>query len=114
MNQLLLTLRFYASSGHLMQCADFMNVHVSTASRTVAHVSMVIASLRPQVVKMPDPQESVRAQNDFFNIARFPKVQGLIDCTHVKIQSPGKKYLEFKIISSIIYRQFHVIFKVQT
>ncbi|KAG5882772.1 hypothetical protein JTB14_029948 [Gonioctena quinquepunctata] len=30
MNQLLLTLRFYASSGHMIQTVDFMNVHVST------------------------------------------------------------------------------------
>ncbi|KAJ8910915.1 hypothetical protein NQ315_014249 [Exocentrus adspersus] len=77
------------SSGHLAQVADFMNVHESTASRVVAHVSRVLAALRPQKVKMPEPQESVRVQNEFYNIARFPKVQAIIDCTHIKIQSPG-------------------------
>ncbi|CAH1976654.1 unnamed protein product [Acanthoscelides obtectus] len=89
MDQLLLALRFYASSGHLVQVADFMNVHVSSASRIVAHVSRVIAALRPQKVKMPIPTEHVQAQNDFYNIARFPKTVAAIDCTHVKIQSPG-------------------------
>ncbi|KAJ8910323.1 hypothetical protein NQ315_012329 [Exocentrus adspersus] len=88
MNQLLLALRFYASSGHLAQVADFMNVHESTASRVVAHVSRVLAALRPQKVKMPEPQESVRVQNEFYNIARFPKVQAIIDCTHIKNSIP--------------------------
>lgn len=90
MNQLLLALRFFASSGHLIQTADFMHVHPSTASRIVAHVSRVMASLRPQKIKMPEPREYIKAQNEFFNIARFPKTQAAIDCTHVKIQSPGK------------------------
>ncbi|KAG5863175.1 hypothetical protein JTB14_018831 [Gonioctena quinquepunctata] len=89
MNQLLLTLRFYASSGHMIQTADFMNVHVSTVSRVIAYVSPLIANLRPRVVNMPHPQQRVRDQNEFFNIAGFPKVQALIDCTHVKIDSPG-------------------------
>ncbi|KAJ8910737.1 hypothetical protein NQ315_010988 [Exocentrus adspersus] len=60
MNQLLLTLRFYASSGHLIQTADFMNVDVSTASRVIAYVSRVIASLRPRIVNMPYPQQHLR------------------------------------------------------
>ncbi|KAG5878134.1 hypothetical protein JTB14_015117 [Gonioctena quinquepunctata] len=33
MNQLLLTLRFYASSEHMIQTAGFMNVQVSTGGR---------------------------------------------------------------------------------
>ncbi|KAG5868219.1 hypothetical protein JTB14_031176 [Gonioctena quinquepunctata] len=36
MNQLLLTLRFFASSGHMIQMTDFRNVHVSTVSRVIA------------------------------------------------------------------------------
>lgn len=97
MNQLLLTLRFYASSGHLIQVADFMNVHESTASRIVAHVSTALAVLRPRKVKMQDHQESLRAQNDFYNIARFPKVEAIIDCTHIKIQSPGKYVVTYRL-----------------
>ncbi|CAH1986885.1 unnamed protein product [Acanthoscelides obtectus] len=67
MDQLLLALRFYASSGHLVQVADFMNVHVSSASRIVAHVSRVIAALRPQQVKMPIPTEH-KQKIIFFNV----------------------------------------------
>ncbi|KAG5898847.1 hypothetical protein JTB14_014274 [Gonioctena quinquepunctata] len=95
MNQLLLTLRFYTSSGHMIQTADFMNVHVSTVSRVIAYVSPLIAYLRPRVVIMPHHQQRVRAQNEFFNIAGFPKVQALIDCTHVKIDSPSA-FLSFE------------------
>nr|CAI5855902.1 unnamed protein product [Callosobruchus analis] len=73
----------------MLQIADFMHVHVSTAIRVVARVSHAIATLRPQKVKMPEPREPIRAQNEFYNIARFPKTLAAIDCTHVKIQSPG-------------------------
>ncbi|KAG5869320.1 hypothetical protein JTB14_013857 [Gonioctena quinquepunctata] len=46
-NQLLTTLRFYASSGHLAAVADFMGIHESTASRIVSRLSRAIARLYP-------------------------------------------------------------------
>nr|CAI5856837.1 unnamed protein product [Callosobruchus analis] len=49
----------------------------------VAHVSHAVATLRPQKVKMPEPREHIRAQNEFYNIARYPKTLAAIDCTHV-------------------------------
>ncbi|XP_031354452.1 putative nuclease HARBI1 [Photinus pyralis] len=90
MNQLLVTLRFYASSGHLTAVADFAGIHTSTASRIIPRVSEAIARLRPQFIKMPEnANELQRIQNEFFEISAFPRVVGVIDCTHIKIQSPG-------------------------
>lgn len=89
MNQLLCCLRYFSSSGHLLQTADFMHMDVSTVSRIIKKVSRAIARLFPIYVKMPEQQELVREQNKFYNVARFPRVIGLVDGTHIKIQSPG-------------------------
>lgn len=89
-NQLLTALRFYATDGHLSTIADFIGIHESTASRIVALVTAVIARLRPLNIKMPEGEQIVTTQNHFFQIAGFPRVIGAIDCTHIRIQSPGK------------------------
>lgn len=87
-DQLLTALRFYASAGHLATVADFTGMDISTASRIIAKVTLAIARLYPQFVKMPT--QEIKAQSDFYNIASFPRVIGCVDGTHVRIQSPGK------------------------
>lgn len=42
-DQLLTALRYYGSGGHLMQTADFMQMHESTASRLIAKVSRALS-----------------------------------------------------------------------
>ncbi|XP_031358403.1 putative nuclease HARBI1 [Photinus pyralis] len=90
MNQLLLTLRLYSTGGHLLSVADFCGVHVSTACRIVRRVSEAIARLYRQYIQMATtPDDMMACQREFFNIASFPRVVGVIDCTHIKIDSPG-------------------------
>lgn len=93
MNQVLCCLRYYASAGHLRQVADFMGMDISTASRIVARVSRIIATLFPLYVKMPEQNQFIQEQNKFYNIARFPRVIGVVDGTHIRILSPGKKHI---------------------
>nr|CAI5830349.1 unnamed protein product [Callosobruchus analis] len=84
MNQLLCTLRYYASGCHQMTVGDFSGISKSTAHRIIHRVSAAIA-------KFPEAVDDVkRAQTEFYKIASFPRVLGAIDCTHVKIKSPGK------------------------
>lgn len=53
-------------------------------------VSLVIANLRSQFIKMPDTRaEREAAAVSFYEIRQFPRTIGAIDCTHVKLQSPG-------------------------
>lgn len=93
LTQLLLTLRFYASGSFLTCVGDFIGIHKSTASRIVNKVSRAIASLARRYIKLPSTQEDVEhIQIKFFEIARFPRVIGAIDCTHIRIQSPGKYF----------------------
>ncbi|XP_045464156.1 putative nuclease HARBI1 [Harmonia axyridis] len=90
MNQLLCTLRYYATGCHQMTVADFTGISKSTAHRIIHRVSTAIASLRPLHITFPETQEEIRrTQTEFFGIASFPRVLGAIDCTHVKIKTPG-------------------------
>jgi hypothetical protein len=45
-------------------------------------------------IVFPNGIEEIRTtQEDFFNVAAFPRVLGTIDGTHIRIQSPGNKSL---------------------
>ncbi|XP_008185268.1 putative nuclease HARBI1 [Acyrthosiphon pisum] len=89
-DKVLLTLRYYATGSMLILCGDFIGIHKSTASRIVKLVSHNIAILRPQFVNFPNNENDLKkVKQDFYNIAKFPTVIGALDCTHVKIKSPG-------------------------
>ncbi|XP_018572749.1 putative nuclease HARBI1 [Anoplophora glabripennis] len=90
MQQLLLTLRFYASGNMQIAVADFLGVSTSSACRIIKRVSRALASLRAQYIKMySDNREMERSAEKFYQIASFPRIIGAIDCTLIKIDSPG-------------------------
>nr|CAD7207158.1 unnamed protein product [Timema douglasi] len=90
MNQLLLTLRFYALGSLLISVGDFSGVHKSTASVIIKKVSLIIANLRPQFIHFPHTAADKKTnQVEFYSKNHFPRVVGAIDCTHIRIQSPG-------------------------
>ncbi|XP_011057073.1 PREDICTED: LOW QUALITY PROTEIN: putative nuclease HARBI1 [Acromyrmex echinatior] len=74
--------------GLFLRVADFGGISTSIASWTVKRVSKAIAVLRPTYIKMPEGDD-VEIKQAFYNITRFPRCIGALDCTHVKIQSPG-------------------------
>lgn len=84
---LLLTLRYLATGSYLRSAADFCGVSPPTASRVVKKVTAAIAQLRPVIIKFPDDLSTL--QDGFYAIARFPRVIGALDCTHITIKSPG-------------------------
>lgn len=89
--QLLCALRFFATGSHLKTVADLGGVSVATCSRIVKRVSEAIARLQREFITFPESeQEQLHVKAEFYKIARFPNVLGCIDCTHIKIQSPGK------------------------
>lgn len=89
-NQLLVFLRFCATGTHLSCIGDFGGVHLSTVSRIIVRVGRALAGLYNRFIKMPTNNEIAECQLKFYEKSRFPRVIGAIDCTHVKIQSPGK------------------------
>lgn len=94
-DQLLLALRFYATASFHQLIGDTVNVNKSTVCRIVRKVSRQLASLKNLYIKMPTTNEEISKTNlDFYQIRGFPGVVGAIDCTHVRIQSPGGQQAE--------------------
>nr|XP_023027599.1 putative nuclease HARBI1 [Leptinotarsa decemlineata] len=95
LTQILVALRFYVTGIMLNVAADFGGIDTSTASHVVRDVSREIARLLPMYIRMPMTNEELKeTQTDFQNIANFPNVIGAVDCTHIRIQSPGGENAE--------------------
>lgn len=89
-DQILVTLRFLATGSFLQVLGDFVGIDKSTASRIIYKVCRAIAGMHREYIKMPATEEQMQHNSQqFFNISRFPKCIGALDCTHVKIISPG-------------------------
>lgn len=78
----------------LLAVGDFAGVSKTSACVIVKEVSIAIASLRPLYINFPQtPEEIQNVVVGFYSIAKFPKVIGAVDCTHIRIQSPGNFYI---------------------
>lgn len=92
-DQLLITLRFYATGNFQTTNGDLFGRHQSTVSRIVRRVTNVICSgLKREFISIPNGQREMnQLKEGFRNIVNpaIPDVWGAIDCTHVKITSPG-------------------------
>ncbi|CAN7979166.1 unnamed protein product, partial [Ixodes persulcatus] len=90
MLQLLVTLRFYGAGTFQVVTGDLMNVSQPTVCRAVGVVTQLIAKhLFRDLVHFPSAAQFNTVMLDFFALAKFPGVTGCIDCTHVRIKSPG-------------------------
>ncbi|VEN47557.1 unnamed protein product [Callosobruchus maculatus] len=86
---LLVTLRYLATGFFLQVVADFVGIHKSSACRIVYKVCKAIAGIHSTFIKMPVTDEAQMISTRFYTIARFPRCIAAIDCTHIKIGSPG-------------------------
>ncbi|XP_028157890.1 putative nuclease HARBI1 [Ostrinia nubilalis] len=87
---LLLTLRYFATGSFQKLDGDVMNICQQSVSRIIAQVSTLIASKMKDFVKCPSTAEEMNSvKKSFYEIAHFPGVIACIDCTHIKIRSPG-------------------------
>ncbi|XP_055634319.1 putative nuclease HARBI1 [Toxorhynchites rutilus septentrionalis] len=92
---LIIALRFYALGSVQIAVADFAGICISSVCRIIRRVSFALAQLRSRFIKMPKTQHELHAASrEFYSIAKFPRTIASIDCTHVKIQSPGGDHAE--------------------
>lgn len=68
---------------------DIFQVEQPTVHRIVHKVTAKIASMKPLYTNMPTAEEFLEVANEFYSIPGFPRVVGAVDCTHIKINSPG-------------------------
>jgi len=88
--KLLVTLRYYATGSFIAACGDFAGIHKTTAGKIIKVVSEALAELRSEFIYFPSNDSEIqKVRQDFYNIAKFPSCVGAIDCTHIKIRSPG-------------------------
>lgn len=94
-NQLLVTLRFYATGNIQLGIGDYFNISQSTICRIIPRITRLICDLSQNYIKLPRTQEAQRniAEN-FYKIAGFPGIIGALDCTHIRIESPGGEQAE--------------------
>lgn len=96
MLQLLVAIKYYASGAFQINVGDMTSVSRQSANVIIPRVSRALASLRRDVIKMPTTNEELEYNAyRMYLFAKFPKCIGSIDCTHVKIQSPGGDNAEY-------------------
>ena len=89
-DNVLLTLQYYATGSFIRVGGDFHGIHVSTAGKIVKDVSEALAALRPDFIFMPESEIEIKQiRQEFYNIAKFPSCIGALDCSHIRIRSPG-------------------------
>lgn len=86
---ILLTLRYYATGSFIVVCKDFIGIHKSTAAEVIKEVSEALAKLRPQFIRLPSNEtEKSQIRIEFYKVAKFPRCIGTISTTHVRIRQP--------------------------
>lgn len=85
-----MALRFFAAGSMQLVIADNMNISQPSVSVILPRVCDAIIAHLHDYVRMPQTVEECRKNcAEFHSVANFPFVIGAIDCTHIKIQSPG-------------------------
>lgn len=116
--KLLILLRFMAAGSMQVVVADIVGVSQTSVSRILPEVCMALLQHLRTFIRMPETaHERQEAAARFYEIAEFPRTIGAIDCTHVKIDSPGGHlvciylvYFAFAMVSFLIrfyFRSFH-------
>ena len=90
--KILTTLR-YLASGHIqLNAGDLNSMSQPSASRIITQTITALSNpeFTTQFIQFPLTREKInQSKVDFFGMASFPNVVGVIDCTHVQIKAPS-------------------------
>ncbi|XP_052806482.1 putative nuclease HARBI1 [Mya arenaria] len=93
MDKLLITLRYLATGGIQLNDADMHNVSQPAVSKILTEVTNHLSSadVLGRFVRFPLTVWELDAQvQQLYGLAQFPKVVGVIDGTHIRIQAPSE------------------------
>ena len=95
-NQVLVALRFYATGDLECKVDDKLRIARSTIIHYVEKVSYALQRKQDQFISYPVTKQDVHQIKDKFSaIANFPRVCGIVDTFHVKLNMLGAvKYKE--------------------
>lgn len=95
-DQVLITLRFYASGNFLQVIGDTVGVDKSTVSRAVHDISQLLSAKQSMFIKWPTTAAVINEnKNGFYRRRRFPGIIGCIDGTQFRIIAPSKNESDF-------------------
>ena len=84
-------LRCLANPGFQSGIAEELGVHQSTVSKVVTFVTTRVTAKVSSWIKFPHTEQDIlQALEDWQNVNHFPGVIGVIDCTHIRIEKPGR------------------------
>ncbi|XP_035705571.1 putative nuclease HARBI1 [Folsomia candida] len=89
LHQVLIALNFYATGSFQIPVGDNLTVCQATVSNVIRRVSRAIAKMSRRFIRFPTHAEAPLVREQFFQTGGFPGVVGAIDCTLIKINSPG-------------------------
>lgn len=105
--KLMAVLRLLACGNFQQTAADYIGVSQPTVCRILPEVCDAILEHFDSIVYMPRNQaECLAKASAFAEIAGMPRCVGAIDCTHVKIASPGGE-----VVSEIKKKRFFFLIK---
>lgn len=90
--------------------ADYIGIAQTTMSKILPQVCEAILKHFDTFVHMPrNEQECMQKAAGFAALADFPRCIGAIDCTHVKIISPGGDIVGVFFFSRVVFICFILI-----
>lgn len=93
--QVLVTLRYYASSSFQDVCGELIGIDQSTVSRVVSRVTDALCRRARAEIQLPAQRQADQTKRHMLRDYGFPNVVGCIDGTQVRIQAPSEQEHEF-------------------
>ena len=93
--QVCVALQFFASGTFQLICEDGVHVSQPSACRYIRAVGLGLQSICSRYISLPSYAEKATIKSQFYELAHFPGVLGLVDGTHVRIQKPSEHEADY-------------------
>lgn len=87
--QICIALRFFCTGSYQICIGDMEGASQPSVSRIIRSVSTSIAKMKNRFIYIPTAGKLAQINLKFRELSRINGVMGAIDCTHVRIMSPG-------------------------